>query len=55
MDTARLKAELHWQPSVSFEEGLRQTLQWYLDNDDWLQRVTSGAYREYYEHMYDNR
>ena len=52
IDSSRLKNELGWRPSVTFEEGLEKTVRWYLDNPEWLQNVTSGEYREYYRKMY---
>jgi len=55
IDATRIYEELGWQPSVSFETGLAQTIQWYLDNQDWLDQVVSGAYKNYYESMYAGR
>ena len=55
IDASRIYEELGWQPSVSFETGLAQTIQWYLDNQDWLDQVVSGAYKNYYESMYAGR
>ena len=52
IDATRLHRELGWKPSISFEEGLRNTVRWYLDNQDWVDEVTSGSYKEYYERMY---
>ena len=54
-DASKLRRELGWEPSVQFEEGLRRTARWYLDNTDWLDAVTSGEYRHYYEKMYETR
>lgn len=54
IDSRRLSKELGWQPSLQFEQGLRKTVQWYLDNAQWLQNVTSGEYRNYYEKMYNS-
>jgi dTDP-glucose 4,6-dehydratase len=45
---------LGWTPSVTFEEGLGKTIDWYLSNEAWLKNVTSGAYQKYYEGQYDN-
>jgi dTDP-glucose 4,6-dehydratase len=45
MDASKIKTELGWQPSESFETGLRRTVQWYLEHRDWAERVTSGRYR----------
>lgn len=55
IDASKLENELGWKPSVSFEEGLELTVDWYLANSEWINEVTSGAYREYYEQMYQNR
>ena len=50
----KIKSELSWEPSLQFEEGLEKTVHWYLDNQDWLDHVTSGEYRKYYKEMYGN-
>lgn len=55
IDSSRLKSELGWEPSLQFEEGLEKTVKWYLDNQDWLDSVTSGEYQKYYESMYSDR
>ena len=55
IDASKLKEELNWEPQVQVEEGLRRTVQWYLDNTEWLENITSGAYREYYDKMYAGR
>lgn len=55
IDSSKLQTELGWQPSVTFEEGLEKTVDWYLANQEWLEHVTSGAYRDYYARMYDRR
>ena len=55
IDSTRLKDELGWRPSLQFEEGLEKTVKWYLDNQDWLDSVTSGEYQKYYESMYSDR
>jgi dTDP-glucose 4,6-dehydratase len=52
IDATKLKNELRWQPSLQFEEGLSKTIDWYLNNSEWLNHVTSGAYRRYYEKQY---
>lgn len=52
IDASKIRRELGWQPSITFEEGLRRTIQWYLDNTEWLQQVVSGEYRDYYEKHY---
>ncbi len=55
IDFTKLKTELHWSPSVSFEEGIERTIDWYLNNADWLKNVTSGNYQKYYEEQYIKR
>jgi len=54
IDATRLKTELGWEPSLQFEEGLETTVDWYLNNQAWLDNVTSGNYKKYYEEMYEN-
>jgi dTDP-glucose 4,6-dehydratase len=51
----KIKSDLGWSPKVMFEDGIRQTIAWYLNNASWLERVTSGAYREYYKEAYEKR
>ena len=53
IDAAKLKDELGWEPSLQFEEGIDETVKWYLNHTDWLQNITSGAYTKYYEDMYN--
>ena len=53
IDSRRLQSELGWEPSQSFEQGLERTVRWYLDNPAWLDNVTSGAYQQYYQKMYN--
>jgi len=55
IDSNKLKNELGWEPSLQFEEGIEKTVRWYLDNQEWMDNVTSGDYQEYYERMYKNR
>ena len=55
IDASKIKEQFGWEPSVTFEEGLSETIDWYLNNTVWLQHVTSGAYQHYYESMYGNR
>jgi dTDP-glucose 4,6-dehydratase len=55
IDATKLKVELGWLPSLQFEEGLSQTIDWYLNNEAWLESVTSGSYLQYYEKQYQNR
>ena len=52
IDSTKLKTELGWQPSLQFEEGIEKTVRWYLDHQDWMDKVTSGEYKKYYEEMY---
>jgi dTDP-glucose 4,6-dehydratase len=55
IDATKLNKELGWSPSVTFEQGLAETIDWYLNNEEWLTNVTSGAYQQYYNEMYTNR
>ena len=55
IDATKLENELGWKPSIKFEEGLEKTVDWYLDNTEWVNEVTSGDYQKYYESMYSNR
>ncbi|MNR52034.1 dTDP-glucose 4,6-dehydratase [compost metagenome] len=55
IDATKLFDELGWKPSITFEEGLRETVKWYLNNQDWVKEVTSGAYQDYYKSMYNQR
>jgi dTDP-glucose 4,6-dehydratase len=55
IDASKLETELGWKPSITFEEGLERTVDWYLANQDWVEKVTSGAYQAYYEKMYIGR
>ena len=52
IDSSKLKNELGWEPSLQFEEGIEKTVKWYLKNQEWMDNVTSGDYKEYYEKMY---
>ncbi len=52
IDSTKLQRELGWEPSLQFEEGIEKTVRWYLDNQEWLDNVTSGDYQKYYENMY---
>jgi dTDP-glucose 4,6-dehydratase len=52
IDATKLKEDLGWTPSLQFEEGLNKTIDWYLENSDWLKKVTSGEYLKYYEKQY---
>jgi dTDP-glucose 4,6-dehydratase len=53
IDATKINKELGWKPSVTFEEGLERTIDWYLTNEVWLKNVTSGAYATYYEKQYN--
>ena len=55
IDSTKLQKELGWEPSLQFEEGIEKTVKWYLDNQEWLDNITSGAYERYYEEQYSNR
>ena len=55
IDSTKLKNELGWEPSLQFEEGIEKTVRWYLDNQAWMDRITSGEYENYYQEMYRNR
>jgi dTDP-glucose 4,6-dehydratase len=52
IDASKINTELGWKPSVTFEEGLEKTINWYLNNEEWLQNVTSGTYKDYYKKQY---
>ena len=52
IDSSELQQELGWKPSVTFEQGLEKTVDWYLKNPGWLEHVTSGSYQDYYQKMY---
>jgi dTDP-glucose 4,6-dehydratase len=53
IDSSKLQNELSWEPSLQFEEGIEKTVKWYLDNSEWLENVTSGGYKAYYEKQYE--
>ena len=55
IDSSKLQRELGWEPSLQFEEGIEKTVRWYLDNQEWMDNVTSGDYQKYYEDMYSHR
>lgn len=55
IDSRKLQRELGWEPSLQFEEGIERTVRWYLNNQDWLDNITSGEYEKYYDEMYKNR
>lgn len=55
IDSNKLKKELGWEPSLQFEEGIEKTVRWYLDNQEWMDNITSGDYEKYYDEMYKGR
>jgi dTDP-glucose 4,6-dehydratase len=55
IDATKISKELGWKPSVTFEQGLSETIDWFLNNQEWLSSVTSGAYRQYYDKMYESK
>jgi dTDP-glucose 4,6-dehydratase len=55
IDSSKLMTDLGWKPSLQFEEGLSKTIDWYLENEAWLNNVTSGMYKDYYKNQYSNR
>jgi len=55
IDSTKLHKELGWEPSLQFEEGIEKTVRWYLDHQEWMDRVTSGDYMTYYDSMYKDR
>jgi dTDP-glucose 4,6-dehydratase len=52
IDATKIMNELGWKPSLQFEEGLERTVDWFLNNQEWLENITSGNYKEYYDKMY---
>ena len=55
IDSTKLQKELGWEPSLQFEEGIEKTVRWYLENQEWMDNVTSGDYQKYYEEMYKGK
>jgi dTDP-glucose 4,6-dehydratase len=55
IDASKMRSALGWEPSYTFEKGIGETITWYLENQEWVREVTSGAYRDYYEKMYGGR
>ena len=51
----KIKAEVGWEPETKFEDGIRKTIAWFFEHEDWMKNVTSGDYQKYYEDMYQNR
>ncbi len=54
IDASKINRELGWKPSVTFQEGLSETIDWFLNNENWLTNVTSGSYKNYYESIYND-
>ncbi|MGP1488198.1 MAG: dTDP-glucose 4,6-dehydratase [Peptoanaerobacter stomatis] len=52
IDNTKITSQLGWEPSYTFEQGISETIKWYLDNEEWLSKITSGEYLKYYENMY---
>jgi dTDP-glucose 4,6-dehydratase len=55
IDATKINQELGWKPSLQFEEGLEKTIDWYLDNPQWIEHITSGSYQQYYHEQYQER
>ena len=55
IDNTKITTELGWQPEYTFEQGIQETIEWYLQNLEWVENVTSGEYQKYYEMMYENK
>jgi dTDP-glucose 4,6-dehydratase len=55
IDPAKIHRELGWLPETTFADGIRKTIQWYLDHEAWWQPILSGVYQQYYENMYSGR
>ena len=55
IDPTKIKSELGWEPETMFEDGIKRTIEWYLNNKEWWQEIISGEYQNYYEKMYGNR
>lgn len=55
IDASKIRKDLGWEPKTSFDDGIRRTIEWYLENKEWTKHVTSGEYQSYYKKMYDNR
>ena len=55
IDSTKIQEELGWSPKYTFEVGIKETIQWYLDNQEWTNQIRSGEYQKYYEKMYSNR
>ena len=55
MDSTKIRTQLGWEPAHKFESGLTETIEWYVDNQPWCERVMSGEYQDYYKTMYEER
>jgi dTDP-glucose 4,6-dehydratase len=55
IDFSKIESQLRWRPSISFEEGIRRTIEWYLDHQEWWRKIKTGEYLDYYDRMYKNR
>ena len=55
LDSSKIRKELGWEPTVTFEEGMLRTVEWYRSQTDWVQKTKSGEYRDYYQRFYENR
>jgi dTDP-glucose 4,6-dehydratase len=55
IDASKIKKELGWEPEVGFEDGIRRTIDWYLDNSNWSESILDGSYQEYYRKMYGRK
>ena len=55
IDSRKLQKKIGWEPSLQFEEGIEKTVKWYLENEAWMDNITSGEYEKYYESMYSDR
>ena len=55
IDPSKAMTELGWAPSTMFKDGIKKTIHWYLENEDWWQPIVSGEYQDYYEKMYSNK
>ena len=55
IDSSKLQKELGWEPSLQFEEGIEKTVKWYLENQEWMDNITSGDYEKYYDDMYKDK
>ena len=55
IDSSKIQSELGWKPKYTFETGIKETIQWYLDNQNWINQVKSGQYQKYYEKVYGDK